>query len=127
MKRVSQLYWSLTAVLLNSMMAGQAMAQTTGDFKLNNVQGTSGAGTKDLTALSTKAGTTMQSFADTAIIIFTFGGLIIFGLSLFGLYKAGKEERESPKGAIFGLIIGGALTAVTLLLGMSRNTFGLTS
>jgi hypothetical protein len=124
MKSISKLYWSLSAVLMVGLVHNLAFAQ---GIKLTDVQGSSGAGTKDLSALATKAGATAQSFADLAIILFTFVGVLIFGISLFGLYKAGKEDRESPKGAIFGLLVGGALTSVVLLLGMSRNTFGITS
>jgi hypothetical protein len=49
-------------------------------------------------------------------------GVIIFCLSLYGLYKAGKEERENPKGAFIGLVVGAAMTIATLLLGYTRNT-----
>lgn len=88
-------------------------------------RGANGAGANDLTALTKKGAETAQNFADFAIIIFALIGLVIFGLSLFAMYKAGKDDRESPKGAIVGCLIGGALTAVTVLLGMTGNTFGI--
>lgn len=108
--------------LMVASVNGVALAQQ--NFKLNDVKSTSGAGSNDLTSLTKKGGETAQSFADFAIIIFALIGLVIFGLSLFAMYKAGKDDRESPKGAIVGCLIGGALTAVTVLLGMTRNTFG---
>lgn len=94
-------------------------------FKLNDVKGTSGAGAKDLRDLATRGQETAQSMADLAIIGFALVGLIIFGISLFAMYKAGKEDRESPKGALIGMLVGGGLTAVTVLLGLTRNTFGI--
>lgn len=113
----------LIAGVMVSLVNATAFAQST--FKLSDIKGTSGAGTNDLTNLTTKGQATAQSFTDFSIIIFAFIGVIIFGISVFALYKAGKDDRESPKGAIWGLITGAALTAVTLLLGFTRNTFGI--
>lgn len=107
------------AVLL--AMHGVAFADP---FKLSDVKGTSGAGSKTLSDLTNTGATTAQAIADFMIIGFCLIGVCLFGISLYGLYKAGKEEREPAKGAIFGLVIGGALTGVTLLLGVMRNTFG---
>lgn len=94
-------------------------------FRLDDIRGTSGAGTRDLRDLTVRGQETAQSFADLAIIGFALVGLVLFGVSLFALYKAGKEDRESPKAGIWGAVIGGALTAVTVLLGLTRNTFGI--
>lgn len=120
MARISNLYWKAVVGAVLAVEAASAMAQ----LKLNDMGGTTGAGSNDLSALATKSGSTMQYFADLAVIVFAFIGVLIFGISVFGLYKAGKEDRESPKGAFVGLIVGAALTAVTLLLGLTRNTLG---
>lgn len=96
-------------------------------FKLSDPKGTSGAGDKSLRDLANSGAETAQSGADFAIIVFCLIGVILFGGSLYAAYKAGKDDsgRETPKGALWGMGIGAALTCVTLLLGMTRNTFGL--
>lgn len=106
------------------MMFSHVLAFAEQDFKLDDIKGTSGAGTKNLTDLTVRGAETAQSFVNLVLIVFCFIGVFIFALSLVGLYKAGKEDRESPKGAIIGLVIGGCLTAVTVLLGYTRNTLG---
>lgn len=124
MKLARKLYWGTAGLAASLFFQANAFAQSSG-FKLNDIKGTSGAGSKDLTDLTKKGEATAQSFADFLIIGFAFAGLLIFGISLYALYKAGKDERESPKGAIWGLVIGAAMTAVTLILGLTRNTFGI--
>jgi hypothetical protein len=110
-------------LMVMSMLAyaaiGSAQAQS---LKLDDIKNTTGAGTNDLTATFTKGKQTAQAGIDLWVILFTALGVIIFSLSLYGLYKAGKEDRENPKGAFIGLFVGGAMTIVTLLLGLTRNT-----
>lgn len=97
---------------------GSAQAQ----LKLDDMKNSTGAGTNDLTATFTKGKNVTQSGIDLWVILFTALGVIIFCLSLYGLYKAGKEDRENPKGAFIGLFVGAAMTIATLLLGYTRNT-----
>ena len=52
-------------------------------------------------------------------------GATLLGVSLWGFYKASKEERETPKPAVVGLIIGGLLTAIGLVAAFSANTLTL--
>lgn len=107
-----------------AMSTGMAYAQ---QYKLADPKGTSGAGNKSLKDLATNGADTAQTGADLAIIIFGLIGLLMFGFSLYAAYKAGKDDsgRETPKGAIWGMGIGAAMTCVTLLLGMTRNTFNM--
>lgn len=55
----------------------------------------------------------------------TLLGVLLVGISLWGFYKASKEERETPKPAVVGLIIGGLLTAIGLVAAFSANTLTL--
>jgi hypothetical protein len=92
-------------------------------LKLSDIKGTSGAGTKDLTDLGKKGQDTFQAGIDLFLIGCAAVGIIVFSISMFGVYKAGKEDRESPKGAIFGLVVGAAMTLIPVLIGLFRNTF----
>jgi len=96
---------------------------TFAQLKLNDIKGTSGAGAKDLTDLGKKGEATAQSMIDLFLIGCAAVGIIVFSISIFGIYKAGKEERESPKGAIFGLVVGASMTLIPVLIGLFRNTF----
>lgn len=104
------------------LMVASGMASA--EFRLDDPKGTSGAGSNDVNVLLSKGKDTAQNFADFVIIGATFFGLCLFIGGLYGMYKAGKDERESPKGAIWAVIIGAALTAPAVLLGLTRNTFG---
>ncbi|WP_454727980.1 MULTISPECIES: hypothetical protein [Cupriavidus] len=102
--------------------AGIGSAQAQQNFSLSDIKNTSGAGSNDLSTTFTKGQQTAQNGINLWIILFTALGVIIFCLSLYGLYKAGKEDRENPKGAFVGLFVGAAMTIATLLLGLTRNT-----
>jgi len=109
-------------VVIAALLAGAEVSAFAQQMKLNDIKGTSGAGTNDLTTLTNKGATTAQAFADLFLVGCALVGIVVFGVSLYGLYKAGKEDRESPKGALWGLGIGGAMTAVPILIGLARNS-----
>lgn len=100
---------------------GIAMAQS---LQLSDIKGSSGAGSNDLTNLADKGKTTFQKGIDLFLIGAAAVGIIIFVAGLYGLYKHGKDDsgRESPKGPIWAIFIGAALTCVAALIGYTRNT-----
>ena len=49
-------------------------------------------------------------------------GVVVVTLSLYSLYRASKDERERPAGAIVGLFVGGALISVPTFVIMMYNT-----
>lgn len=63
-----------------------------------------------------------QQGATLTIQIITVFGFVVVGISLYALWKASKEERESPMGAIVGLVIGGAMAGVGSVMWIMRNT-----
>lgn len=64
------------------------------------------------------AGNTYNTINTIAILL----GVFLVAISLWGFYKSSKDERETPKSAIVGLIIGGMMTAVGIVTAMSANT-----
>lgn len=63
-----------------------------------------------------------QTSASLLIQIVSVGGFVVVAISLYTLYKASKEDRESPMPAIVGLFIGGAMAAVGTIMWVMRNT-----
>ena len=106
------------AAISAALAANEAIAGAT----VSSFGATSGAGSNRIDQSLASLGKTGQAVYDFLVIVFTVGGVLTCGVSLYQLYKANKEERESPKGAIWGLIIGGSLTVVTLIAGLMGNT-----
>jgi hypothetical protein len=108
------------------IMAGQAVqAQTyysgnSGAAMLNYAN--QAAGNRTMSNFFANAGDTTSQGVNFLLVIFTAMGIGLVGFSLYGLYKASKDERETPKSAIWGLVIGGTLTAVTTIAFFLRNT-----
>ncbi|WP_432262875.1 hypothetical protein [Cupriavidus sp. TMH.W2] len=109
----------MVAAMVVYAAMGTAQAQS---FKLDDIKNTSGAGSNDLTATFTKGKSTLQSGIDLFLIGCAAVGIVLFAICVWGMYKASKEERESPKGAIAGVIVGAAMTIIPLLVGLTRNT-----
>lgn len=111
-------------LIVMAMVAYAAMgtAQAQSSLKLDDIKNTSGAGSNDLTATFTKGKSTLQSGIDLFLIGCAAIGIILFAICVWGMYKASKEERESPKGAIAGVFVGAAMTIIPLLIGLTRNT-----
>ena len=76
---------------------------------------------KKLDEVINNADTTTKQLAGLILAVLGVVGFVLIALSLWQMYKAGKEERESPKGAIVGLIVGGLLAGVTTVMWMIRN------
>jgi hypothetical protein len=102
---------------------GAAYAQSNNTLQLNNLSGSTGAGSNDLTSLSTKGQNVMQSGVNFVLIFFAAVGVSMVGASLWAIHKANKDQRESPKTAVVGLFVGGAMTCVALIVGYIRNTY----
>ena len=103
-----------------------AHAQSNNTLQLNNLSGSTGAGSSDITALSTKGQTVAQSLVNFFLIGFALVGVVLVGGSLYAIYKANKDQRESPKVAMIGLAVGSALTCLALIVGYLRNTYNAT-
>ena len=112
---LNRLYVGSVLLLLSTSAAAQAP-------RLDNPRATTSA---DLTHLLARGQNTLQSTADFVVMLFTFSGIVLVGLSLFGLHRAAKDERERPKGAVAGVIIGGCLTAVGTIAILTGNTLNL--
>jgi len=107
-----------------ALLLAAVSTQTWADnqLSLTNISGSTGAGSNDVSALMTKGSTTLQNAVNFILIFFCFIGVVLFGSSIWAIYKANKDQRESPKIAVIGIFVGAALTCVTLLIGLARNT-----
>jgi hypothetical protein len=110
----------MIATLAVAMLSLQARAQTS--LQLNNLSGSTGAGSNDITALMTKGQNVAQSAVTFGIIVAAAIGVFLIIFSVWGIYKAQKDQRDSPKIAITGLIVGAILTSIALIVGLLRNT-----
>ena len=63
-----------------------------------------------------------QSGASLVISLVTIGGFVVVAVSLYTLWKASKDEREKPLGAVAGVFLGGAMAAAGPIMWITRNT-----
>jgi hypothetical protein len=106
--------------LLLATLPPAAMADT--QFQLNNMSGTSGAGSTDFTTWSTKILGYFQSGVNLALGFFAASGVVLCGVSIKKVYDANKDQREPPKLAVIGIIVGATLTIVPVVIGILRNS-----
>ena len=104
------------------MLGGVGVSQAQQQVDLRNFKGTSGAGSSNVNSMLNNGTNTVNNLTNFVLMLFAAAGIIIVGLSIFSMWKASKDERESPKGAIVGLIAGAAMTAVALIAGLIANT-----
>ena len=98
-------------------------AQATGTGTVSGFETARGvAGTRKLDDVAANAERTSNAGYNAMIVFFTVLGVLLVGLSLWGMYKSSKDERETPKSAIVGLIIGGGLTVIGIITAFSANT-----
>lgn len=88
--------------------------------KTDLTQDTSGG--KKLQDVAANVDDAAQTGASLFIQIVSILGFVVVALSLWQLYKASKEDRESPMPAIVGLFIGGAMAAVGTIMWIMKST-----
>lgn len=120
MKALQRIKGKIVAAATLTLLSPLSRADN--QLQLTNIQGSTGAGSNDISALMTKGQTTAQNAVNFGLIIFAAVGIFMVGFSLYGIYKAQKDQRDSPKTAIAGLIVGALLTSVALVVGLLRNT-----
>lgn len=81
------------------------------------------AGGKDLNDTMAKAGTVLDTSTSLLLLGAALVGAIITLVSLYTIYKAGKDEREKPVSAVIGIFVGGAFLAVPIIMWLTRNSF----
>lgn len=95
--------------------------QTMALDKIDLTQDTSGG--KTFNDIAENIDDAAQTGASLIIQLVTIGGYIVVALSLYGLYKASKDDRDSkPLPAILGLFIGGAMAGVGTIMWMFKTT-----
>ncbi|WP_232452004.1 hypothetical protein [Burkholderia ubonensis] len=120
MKKLLDLKYKMAAAVTVAMLS--AVARADQQFDLNNISGTSGAGSADITAWVNKVKGYLQSGINLVILFFAASGIVLCGVSIKKVYDANKDNREPPKVAIIGIITGAALTIVTVIVGIIRNS-----
>ncbi len=112
---------SLSLLLATFAVAPElVLAQTSGLTGFEAAK--TAAGTKNLSNVADNAGATTNSWFNAFMIGITAFGVVIVGLSLFQFWKASKEERETPKPAIVGVLVGGAMTVVGIITVYAANS-----
>ena len=106
---------ALTAVGLYSAVANAQLR------KVDLSQDASGG--KDLNDTMNKAGTVLDNSTSLLLLGAALVGAIITMVSLYTIYKAGKDEREKPVSAVIGVFVGGAFLAVPIIMWLVRNSF----
>ena len=115
-QKISSMYFHVMAMVGVTLMATPA-------FALNKIDLTQDAsGGKSFDDIATNLDDASQTGAALIIQLVAVGGYVVVALSLYGLYKASKDEREKPLPALVGLFIGGAMAAVGTILWVMKNT-----
>jgi len=112
-------------VAVAAMIGFAGMSSAYAQFKLNDIKNSSGAGNQDLTALAQKSQQLAQTGSDTWLIWVALVGVVVFTLAMWACKRAADDDRERPKSAIAGLIVGAAMTAIPILLGLTRNSLSI--
>jgi hypothetical protein len=120
MKMVHRLKEKVVVASLIAFVSMESRADNT--LQLTNISGSTGAGTSDISSLMTKGSTVAQNFVNFMLIAAAAVGVAMVCASLYGIWKAQKDQRESPKVAVVGLIVGALMTSVALVVGLLRNT-----
>lgn len=120
MKKLAQLREKIAFALLMVYLAPLAYADQ--QLQLNNIGSTSGAGSADLNTWFNKITGYFQSGVNLLLIAFAAFGIWLTGSSIHKIYAANKDQRESPKTAVIGIIVGPLLTMVAVVVGVLRNS-----
>ncbi|WP_249204696.1 hypothetical protein [Burkholderia cenocepacia] len=120
MKNPLDFQYKIAAAMTVAMLS--TMARADQQFDLNNISGTSGAGSADITAWVNKVKGYLQSGVNLILLFFAAAGIVLCGTSIKKVYDSNKDNREPPKVAIIGIIVGAAMTIVTVIVGIIRNS-----
>jgi len=111
--------------LRNAMASLTVLALSAPAFALNKTDLTQDqSGGKKLQDVLANADDAAQTTATFVIGLVAIGGYVVVALSLYGLYKASKDDRgnEKPLASIIGLFIGGAMAGVGTIMWIMRGT-----
>ena len=122
MKRLKNLIDKCGLGMVLGFASVEAFAQAQ-QLDLSNISGTSGAGTRQITDLTKKTNETANAIVNTVLVVAALAGVVLICGSVWGIYKASKEDRESPKVAIVGIFVGAAMTMISVLVGIFRNFY----
>lgn len=110
------------AAAANATTGGQYNATSTSDgTTLLGYQQQAGVASQKLTNTTGNLGKMIADFLNLFLIGMTAFGIVLFGIGLYGVYKANADERETPKKAIWGMVIGAGMTCITTLAFLLRN------
>ena len=116
LQKINSLYLQVMAMVGVALVATPASALQKIDLTQDASQG------KNLQDIASNIDDASQTGAALIIQLVAVGGYVVVALSLYGLYKASKDEREKPLPALVGLFIGGAMAAVGTILWIMKNT-----
>ncbi|MBN3729363.1 hypothetical protein [Burkholderia sp. Tr-20390] len=120
MKNLMDIRYKVAATLTIAMLS--AVARADQQFDLTNISGTSGAGSADITQAVNKYKGYLQSLITLVLLFFAASGVVLCGISIKKVYEANKDNREPPKVAVIGIVVGAAMTIVTVIIGILRNS-----
>lgn len=111
---------------VSAFLSGAAVLLMTGVARaavdINNLRGTSGAGSKTINSQLEGYNSTLQTGLNFTFAIFTLVGVICVGAGLMAWYKASKREEDAPKSAKVGVLVGVVLTVLGIVIGFMANT-----
>lgn len=107
------------AILIPSIMVYSATSNAID--KMDLTQDVSGG--KDFTDLADKQDNNLGVAGTLICMGFALAGIIIAGLGVLSIYKAGKEgSRESATPGFIALICGGLMTSISVLVWIIKNS-----
>lgn len=123
MKMLSPIHCFLKSAYMKALLFAVSLHAATAHAQLRSIDlSQDQSGGKDLIDVAQNMGRATDSGISLALIIFGFVGLIVTALSVYTIYKAGKDEREKPVGAIIGIFVGALMLAIPAVMWMTRNT-----
>jgi hypothetical protein len=113
-------YLALCVAIAFPSFAFAQTSSTTGLTAFDNAK--TAAGTKTLSSVAAQAGNEANTGMTAFLLLCTGAGVVLVAISVWGLYTASRDDRETPKKAIVGVLVGGAMTIISLITAYSSNT-----